>query len=231
MDVDILTLYGPGMSFYRSQIQLSSSKENGIVGRAKLSSLSAPVLMSTQRYTSALESLKASNQNLDYKMSTLRSNVFRLKSDLSKLQRHVKAFHNELLTTWQADTLTRLVEVVYERQNWKLPGGAAVGDHIHLSRERQSRILATAARRIRKPILRKNFGLSVQYYSALQRYDEVSGQSRRDLADRALMSADCPPAQYECFSDGMHICSKTSFRKGESLGHVSILGGAVSPML
>ncbi|KAI2902971.1 hypothetical protein CBS11852_2107 [Aspergillus niger] len=166
MDVDILTLYGPGMSFYRSQIQLSSSKENGIVGRAKLSSLS--------RYTSALESLKASNQNLDYKMSTLRSNVlFRLKSDLSKLQRHVKAFHNELLTTWQADTLTRLVEVVYERQNWKLPGGAAVGDHIHLSRERQSRILATAARRIRKPILRKNFGLSVQYYSALQRYDEI----------------------------------------------------------
>ena len=132
--------------------------------------------MSTQRYTSALESLKASNQNLDYKMSTLRSNVFRLKSDLSKLQRHVKAFHNELLTTWQADTLTRLVEVVYERQNWKLPGGVAVGDHIHLSRERQSRILATAARRIRKPILRNNFGLSVQYYSALQRYDEVSGQ-------------------------------------------------------
>ncbi|KAL3262503.1 hypothetical protein ABHI18_002722 [Aspergillus niger] len=165
MDVDILTLYGPGMSFYRSQILLSSSKENGIVGRAKLSSLS--------RYTSALESLKASNQNLDYKMSTLRSNVFRLKSDLSKLQRHVKAFHNELLTTWQADTLTRLVEVVYERQNWKLPGGVAVGDHIHLSRERQSRILATAARRIRKPILRKNFGLSVQYYSALQRYDEI----------------------------------------------------------
>nr|XP_001399348.2 hypothetical protein ANI_1_2308024 [Aspergillus niger CBS 513.88] len=170
MDVDILTLYGPGMSFYRSQIQLSSSKENGIGYRT---CLQAPVLMSTQRYTSALESLKASNQNLDYKMSTLRSNVFRLKSDLSKLQRHVKAFHNELLTTWQADTLTRLVEVVYERQNWKLPGGAAVGDHIHLSRERQSRILATAARRIRKPILRKNFGLSVQYYSALQRYDEI----------------------------------------------------------
>ncbi|GLB06611.1 hypothetical protein AtubIFM57258_001922 [Aspergillus tubingensis] len=195
MDVDILTLYGPGMSFYRSQIQLSSSKENGIVGKAKLSSLSvcqlqnihqigswvyivsaAPMLMSIQRYSSALESLNVSNQNLDHKMSMLRSNVFRLKTDLSKLQRHVRAFHNELLTTGQADTLTRLVEVVYERQNWKLPGGVAVGDHIHLSRERQSRILATAARRIRKPILRKNFGLSVQYYSALQRYDEVSGQ-------------------------------------------------------
>lgn len=141
--------------------------------------LQAPMLMCTQRYSSALESLKVSNQNLDHKMSTLRSNVFRLKTDLSKLQRHVRAFHNELLTTWQADTLTRLVEVVYERQNWKLPGGVAVGDHIHLSRERQSRILATAARRIRKPILRKNFGLSVQYYSALQRYDEVSGQPVR----------------------------------------------------
>ncbi|OJI86133.1 hypothetical protein ASPTUDRAFT_38892 [Aspergillus tubingensis CBS 134.48] len=181
MDVDILTPYGPGMSFYRSQIQLSSSKENGIVGKAKLSSIvsAAPMLMSIQRYSSALESLNVSNQNLDHKMSMLRSNVFRLKTDLSKLQRHVRAFHNELLTTWQADTLTRLVEVVYERQNWKLPGGVAVGDYIHLSRERQSRILATAARRIRKPILRKNFGLSVQYYSALQRYDEVSGQPVR----------------------------------------------------
>lgn len=49
MDVDILTLYGPGMSFYRSQIQLSSSKENGIVGKAELSSLSVCQLQGIQQ--------------------------------------------------------------------------------------------------------------------------------------------------------------------------------------
>ncbi|PYI07596.1 hypothetical protein BO78DRAFT_340879 [Aspergillus sclerotiicarbonarius CBS 121057] len=165
MDLDIVQLYGPGMSFYRSQIELSSSDENGMAAKATVSSLS--------RYASALRSLQTSNQNLDHKMSKLRSNVIRLNVDLSKLQQHVKAFHNELLTTWQADTLTRLVEVVYERQGWKLPGGVAVGDHFHLSRERQTRMLSTAARRIRKSTLKSDFGLSGQYYSALQRYNDI----------------------------------------------------------
>ncbi|RAK95062.1 uncharacterized protein BO80DRAFT_469704 [Aspergillus ibericus CBS 121593] len=165
MDLDIIQTYGPGMSFYRSQIKLSSSDENGKAARATVSSLS--------RYSSALQLLQTSNQNLDHKLSRLRSNVIKLNVDLGKLQHHVKAFHNELLTTWQADTLTRLVEVIYERQGWKLPGGVAVGDHIHLGRERQTRIMSTAARRIRKSILKKNFGLSGRYYSALQRYTEI----------------------------------------------------------
>ncbi|PWY89534.1 hypothetical protein BO94DRAFT_39523 [Aspergillus sclerotioniger CBS 115572] len=167
MDLDIVQQYGPGMSFYRSQIQLSSSNENGTTTKATVSS-------SLSRYSSALRLLQTSNQNLDYKMSMLRSNVIRLNVDLSKLQQHVKAFHNELLTTWQADTLTRLVEVVYERQGWKFPGGVVVGDHIHIGRDRQTRMLVTAARRIRKSILWNNFGLSVQYYSALQRYIEIA---------------------------------------------------------
>ncbi|PWY74441.1 hypothetical protein BO70DRAFT_364408 [Aspergillus heteromorphus CBS 117.55] len=112
--------------------------------------------------------------HLESKLNALRSNAMRLNADMTKLQQHVKAFNKDLLVTWQADTLTRLVEVVYERQGWKLPGGVVVGDHVHLDRERLSGMFTTAAGRIRKMTLKKKMGLPGVYYAALQRYKEVA---------------------------------------------------------
>ncbi|PYH91202.1 hypothetical protein BO71DRAFT_359963 [Aspergillus ellipticus CBS 707.79] len=169
MDVHLIQLYGPGMSFYRTQLQ--SAAKNTTSG-ASLSALSG-LLNGFQRYSSALQSLHTTNQHLESKLDVLRSNASRLNSDLSTLQLHVKAFKKDLLATWQADMLTRLVVVLYERQNWKLPGGVAVGDHVQLDRERLSGMFATAAGRVRKTTLKRKLGLSVKYYSALQRYKEI----------------------------------------------------------
>lgn len=120
-----------------------------------------------------LEALQTSNDNLQQKMAMLRSSTLRLELDLMKLQRHVRSFDKELLVTWQADTLMRLIEVIYERHRWKMPGGIVIGDHQAVDRETLSTLYAVAARKIKKETLKRRFGLSVQYYDALQKYDEV----------------------------------------------------------
>lgn len=96
----------------------------------------------------------------------------RLQLDLSKLQRHVNAFHGELLVTWQADTLTRLIEEIYERHRWKLPGGVTPDDHGIVDRDTMSTMYEIASRKIQKDTMR-HMGLSVKHYEALQKYDEV----------------------------------------------------------
>lgn len=108
------------------------------------------------------------------KIGKLRTNTHRLRHDLMNLELHVKAFNRELLATWQADALTRLIEVIYERHGWKFPGRVAVGDHIYLPRETLSTLYLKALVRIKKETVTKRFGLPMRYWHALQRYHEVS---------------------------------------------------------
>ncbi|PLB55769.1 hypothetical protein P170DRAFT_343875, partial [Aspergillus steynii IBT 23096] len=126
-----------------------------------------------QSYSATLKALQASNDKLQQKMTLLRSSTLRLELDLMKLQRHVRSFDKELLVTWQADTLTRLIEVIYERHRWKMPGGIGIGDHQGVSRETLSTLYEVAARKIKKETLKRRFGLGVHYYDALQKYDEI----------------------------------------------------------
>jgi DUF438 domain-containing protein len=97
----------------------------------------------------------------------------------------MSAFHGELLVTWQADILTRLVEVIYERHGWKMPGGLLVGDHDDLERDALSTLYVLAAKKVKKEILtKKAVGLSERYYHALQRYEEVSPFSQANTPFR-----------------------------------------------
>ncbi|OJJ32446.1 hypothetical protein ASPWEDRAFT_44574 [Aspergillus wentii DTO 134E9] len=106
-------------------------------------------------------------------MAKIRSSTVRLNLDLSKLRRHIKSFHHELLVTWQANVLTRLVEVIYLRQGWKLPGGFDVGEQGDLDREGLSRIYSIAAKRVGRGIMKARFCLGGRYYLALQKYSEI----------------------------------------------------------
>ncbi|KAK1143537.1 hypothetical protein N8T08_006343 [Aspergillus melleus] len=132
---------------------------------------SSDIALST--YSTTLKALQASNDKLQQKMTMLRSSTLRLELDLMKLQRHIRSFDKELLMTWQADTLTRLIEVIYERHRWKMPGGIVIGDHQGVHWDTLSTLYAVAARKIKKDTLKRRFGLSVQYYDALQKYDEI----------------------------------------------------------
>ncbi|RAL10636.1 uncharacterized protein BO97DRAFT_426402 [Aspergillus homomorphus CBS 101889] len=165
MDAELVLRYGPGMSFYRAQIQ---SEEDLTHADSNSSNLSL------KRYNSTLHALETTNEMLINKIGKLRTNTHRLRHDLMNLELHVRAFNRELLATWQADALTRFIEVVFERQGWKLPGKVAVGDHIYLPRETLSTLYFKALKKIKKETVTRKFGLPMRYYHALQRYHEVA---------------------------------------------------------
>ncbi|KAF7179860.1 hypothetical protein CNMCM7691_008912 [Aspergillus felis] len=133
-------------------------------------------LSSVERYSAALDALNASNHNLEYKIAKIQARNLRLKLDLMRVQRHVTSFHHDLLATWEADILTSLIEVVYQRQGRKLPRGHDI-DLRRLDRKALSTMYTTAAGRIGRRALRSLFGLSQQYWLALQKYEEVRGLS------------------------------------------------------
>lgn len=117
--------------------------------------------------------LCTSNQDLETKMSKLRSSTIRLKLDLMKLQRHIDTVQHDLLPTWQADTLTLLIEAMYTRQRMTLPGNFAVGKCDDVDHGTLTKVYTAAARRIDQKSLRKKLGLSAKYHEALGKYHEV----------------------------------------------------------
>ena len=194
MSVDIMQLYGPGLSFYLARRKPSArmdapagsssmSLRDVAVSTVKRSKRSIGILDGSntdrptsnicRKYSATLKALHASNELLESRARKLSNNIAELELDVTRVKRHIKAFQGELLMTWQADILTRLVEVVYERSGWKMPGGITASSHEDMGKAEVTLMYRTAARKIKKETLRR-FGLSVQYYLALQRYDEVS---------------------------------------------------------
>ncbi|KAE8330855.1 NAD(P)-binding protein [Aspergillus sergii] len=155
--VDIVQLYGPGLSFYLAHGKPSTR-------------------MDAPKYSATLKALHASNELLEGKARKLSNNTVMLELDVMRVQRYIKAFHGELLMTWQADILTRLVEVVYERCGWKMPGGITASSHAGMDEAKVTLMYRTAARKIKEETLRRRFNLPVQYYLALQRYDEETSE-------------------------------------------------------
>ena len=105
-------------------------------------------------------------------MEKLLANTTRLKRELWLLQRHIREFRHPLFESWEADMLTRLIEVAYASEYRKLPGGIVIGKETFSERENLTRAYSLAARDIRSSTIGK-LGLSDRYYEALQRYPEV----------------------------------------------------------
>lgn len=132
------------------------------------------VIHCSQNYSASLAALQTSNEDLENKVSKLCSTTSGLNRDLLKLRRHVDSFHHECLSTWQADVLTRLIEVVYLKQRRKLPWGVVVGEHEAQGWDVVSRAYVTAANRISRKVLEQKLGLGAKYHEALKKYSEVS---------------------------------------------------------
>lgn len=89
------------------------------------------------------------------------------------LQRHVKDFRHPFFENWEADMLTRLIEIAHTKQYRKLAPGVVIGEDTIAERETLSRAYSNAAKKVRVETIHK-LGLSKEYHQALQRYDEVS---------------------------------------------------------
>lgn len=93
--------------------------------------------------------------------------------DLARLQQHVRSFQHELLSTWQADILTRLIEVVYAMQGRRLPGDVAPWESRDVDRWTLSRAYSLGAEKITRYMLWRKLGLPMRYHHALRKYGEV----------------------------------------------------------
>ncbi|KAJ5387605.1 hypothetical protein N7509_010146 [Penicillium cosmopolitanum] len=118
--------------------------------------------------------LQASNNDLEARITHLRGKVNQLDREISVLSRHVKQFnHHPFLQTWQADLLTRLIEVAYVRQKNKLPDGVSIGETNTADREILSRAYSNAARRVKWGTL-DSLGLDIGHHDALQHYSDIA---------------------------------------------------------
>lgn len=130
---------------------------------------------SDQSYNTTLSALKSSNLDVERKLEKLAISSKELSRDISKLGRHIASIYHPLLITWQADILTRLIDVVYSRTSRTLPNSVLIGEHRTQNRQVISSAYVAAVAKIDKHTLKKHFRLSMKYFRALQRYDEVKG--------------------------------------------------------
>lgn len=172
-------------------------------------------------------------------MAQLVGNTGRLQRELLLLSRHFKEFDNPLMETWEADILTRLIEVSHVRQTSKLPEGVSIGEMNTAERENLSLAYSNAARRVQPRTLSK-LGLGDKYHQAIQRYSEVS-------TNPLVMTPECNQPQHLpfivlscidcCVSEPESIPNRDSFRQvagrreAEQTGKVCVLGKALSHLL
>jgi hypothetical protein len=115
-----------------------------------------------------MSALHTTNYHLENKMAKLRINTGTLRDEISTLRTHLLTFQHDLLVTWQADILTRLIEFVYERLGRTIPWRDE--KDVQLA----SRAYLIAAMRIDKATLRTKLGLHARYWDALGKYPQVS---------------------------------------------------------
>jgi hypothetical protein len=113
-----------------------------------------------------------SNEHLERRLIKLQANSARLQREIFLLQRHIKEFHHPLFETWEADILTRFIEVAHAYQARKLAIGVSIGEDNVAERECISRGYINAAKHVQEETVER-LGLSEKYHQALLRYEEV----------------------------------------------------------
>lgn len=126
-----------------------------------------------QSYSTTHRALQASNDDIKRKIAKLRANTARLRREMFLLQRHVRDFEHPVFETWEADTLTRLIEIAHAYQRHKLPQGVSIGQDNCADRESLGHAYSIASKQVHEGTLRR-LGLSPKYGEALLRYEEVS---------------------------------------------------------
>ncbi|KAJ5380509.1 uncharacterized protein N7496_002937 [Penicillium cataractarum] len=122
--------------------------------------------------TPAQAALRKSNEDLAHCLAKLKANATRLQREIFLLQRHVKEFQHPLFETWEADILTRLIEVAHAHQPNKMKKGIAIGLGSSANPEMVSLAYINAAKQVQEETL-DQLGLSFQHHQAIRRYEEV----------------------------------------------------------
>lgn len=121
----------------------------------------------------ARSALKASNDQIQRMLDQVKANSGRLQRETFLLQRHIGSLKNPAFETWEADILTRLIEIAYARQRIKLSQGVSIGETSSANGESLNQAYVNASYQVHENTLRQ-LGLNPKYGKALLRYHEVS---------------------------------------------------------
>lgn len=122
--------------------------------------------------------LQASNDQIQRMLDQLKANSSRLQREISLLQRHIGTLKNPAFETWEADILTRLIEIAHAHQRIKLSQGVSIGEANSANGDALIHAYVNASRQVQENTLRQ-MGLGPKYGKALLRYHEVSSRLPR----------------------------------------------------
>ncbi|KAJ5792497.1 uncharacterized protein N7503_008475 [Penicillium pulvis] len=115
--------------------------------------------------------LSFTNHQIEAQMARMNSNIGDFMSELDQLESHINELNHPKLLSWQADIVTRLIEVAHSKEPNLSSSSLLLTAH-YLDHETMSRGYSLAARKISLETMRK-FGLGEQHYEVLRRYDEL----------------------------------------------------------
>ncbi|KAJ5460437.1 uncharacterized protein N7458_001989 [Penicillium daleae] len=172
----------------------------------------------------AQAALHMSNENLACRLAKLKVNAGRLQRELFLLQRHIKEFQCPLFETYEADILTRLIDVVHAHQDKKMMGGTAISSESIAEREIISRAYINASKQVQEETIEK-LGLSSQHYQAIRRYEEQVAayrspnpfQTEAPFARWLLEKKDILPGKYAFWSKLYPICYGRSVEQSSTI--------------
>ncbi|KAF7715555.1 Uncharacterized protein PECH_003630 [Penicillium ucsense] len=165
--------------------------------------------MASENLVKEIRALHASNEILELKITQLKANASRLKREIQLLERHFKRFEIPFFERWEADVITRLIEVASIHQSET--------QHIEAIKQMGNRELLTRAYIMGSKCIHEStvyeLGLTDQHYQTLLAYEDVA-EYRSDTPEEsatcfAMWLADerqLRPAKYRFWSQIYHVC-------------------------
>ncbi|KAJ5643346.1 uncharacterized protein N7484_005853 [Penicillium longicatenatum] len=123
------------------------------------------------RADSGVRLLSFTNHQIADQMDRVNCGIGEFMGELEQLETHIKDLNHPLLLGWEADIITRLIEVAHSKEPNLSSSSILLTAH-YLDRETMSRGYSLAARKISLETLHK-FGLREQHHEVLRRYDEL----------------------------------------------------------
>ncbi|KAF3389072.1 putative zinc-type alcohol dehydrogenase-like protein YogA, partial [Penicillium rolfsii] len=167
--------------------------------------------------------LRMSNEHLESRLAKLQVNSARLQRELFLLQRHIKEFHHPLFETWEADILTRFIEVAHAYQARKIPKGIYIGEDNFAERECIKHGFVNAVKHIGQETVER-LGLPEKYHQALLRYEEVAAyrspnpfQTETPFAKWLIEEKDNRPEKFAFWSKLYPICYGRTVEESASM--------------
>lgn len=171
-------------------------------------------LQDSEDFNDIRSALRTSNDLLQRKMDQLKANTNRLQREISLLQRHTGSLKHPAFEIWEADILSRLIEVAHGPQRMK---------NLFIDQtSTETQAYVNASRNVHEGTLRQ-LGLGPKYGKALLRYSEIVQYRSRDPSKtesefaRWLVRQEDRPEKFAFWAKLFPVCYGRSIQQSAAL--------------